>query len=117
MILSLIDIKKKWVPPIGQVFLIINFLIYKNFQLYILFGITFSIILILAYIFYFKKIGGGDIKVLMILSFFYNENIFLIILIACLSAMLFLIITKIKIIPFIPFITLGVIYVEFTKYI
>lgn len=109
MYLSYIDIKTYHLNDlqiIGSLFLII---IENEYTINLMFAI---LIVTSFFIFYFYKdyIGSADLKILIILSLKYNFNITYILLIAALVAIVVILFTKKqKYVPFIPFITLGVI--------
>lgn len=79
--------------------------------------ILIVILTILMYPLFSKYIGGGDIKVLLLLFPIIKEDILPLILVSSLLGLVFSILQKSKIIPFIPFITVGFILLEVKKLI
>lgn len=83
-------------------------------QNYITLLIVISIFILLELLLRFKpmiltKIGGGDLKVLLMITLSFGQLITYILLIASSTAIVFSLLFKKNKIPFIPFITLGVI--------
>lgn len=106
--MSIQDIKTQEVNTISQlILLVICIFNYTNIVYFLLLLIIFIILNKL----FRDKMGGADYKILLMLSLVYGYQILYIILIACISAVPFSI-KEIKI-PFIPFITLGVICLNF----
>lgn len=106
--MSYVDIKTNYVSTVLQ--LILLMFCFLNITSIIVPIFLFCLFLLLSQIFK-NKMGGADYKILIILSLTYGTNIFIIIFIASLLAMPFA--YKYKKIPFVPFITLGVICQNF----
>ena len=112
IIASINDIKKYEIPLVIQVLLFIVMLF--NTKIYLFFLVL--IFFIIFSCFDFNKIGGADIKILLILFGIYGVNILNIIIISSMIAIIYIIIFQKKIIPFVPFITLGVICQNLSHY-
>ncbi len=93
----------------------------KNYQIFILFGtsllfiekeniffiFSFCLILFLLGMIFQKYIGGGDIKVFIILTIIFKQNILFVFLFSSSLALLYCIFNKKKKVPFIPFILIS----------
>lgn len=106
--MSIIDLKTKQVNSTSQLILLLFCML--NITSIIIPIILFLMFYILSIVFK-NKMGGADYKILIILSITYGSNIFYIMFIASLVAIPFAI--KFNKIPFVPFITLGVICQNF----
>lgn len=111
LILSYEDIRYRVVySPINSLLLITGLFI-NNSLIYKLLGIILiPTILVIINKYYKEIIGDGDIEFIsasgLILGF-YKQNIML--LICCLTAIIYTLITKKRIIPLIPFLSIGLI--------
>ncbi len=109
LIMSYIDIKTYLVPVSLQVLLLIVIIIDINFSYQmIIYPLLIFFIFALLNINKKNQIGGGDIKVLIILSIEYQFAIFYIIAVSTISAILFSLVNQENKVPFIPFLTIGV---------
>ena len=102
--MSIIDIKTKYINTTSQLILLLFCIL--NITSFILPIVLFLLFLLTSKVFK-NKMGGADYKILIILSITYGYEIFYVIFIASLTAIPFAV--KYKQIPFVPFITLGVI--------
>lgn len=103
------DIKTYEVPLHSQVLLAICSLIFSDLTVQSM--ESFSILFILFMVLLLLRndmIGGADIKILLILSIVFKFQIYEIMLISSLTAGVYAVISKRRKIPFIPFITWGV---------
>ncbi len=110
--MSYLDIKYYEISNTSQLTLLFICLFKAYGHIHILFTIGFFIMFLLIYKFRDKQIGGADIKVLTILSLYYAWDIYYILFIASLSALLFAISFKVNKVAFIPFIALGGLIVQ-----
>lgn len=108
--MSFQDIKKMEISYITQIILFIICII--NFNSLSAFILLFFIFLIIDTI-QKDKMGGADYKVFLMLSLVYEFDVLYVMLIASICAMPFTIWKKQ--IPFIPFITIGVICLNLVK--
>ncbi len=106
-LLSYMDIKTMYIPVKFQIMLLIiviiqtsNYNLLYPIILFVLFGVYTTLKQ--------EKIGGADIKILIILSLYFQELIIYIIFISSAVALAYIVITKKEKIPFVPFITIGV---------
>lgn len=116
--LSIIDIKTMYISTLKQLILL-SIIIVIGKQYYFIYSIGLLIVFILISLKMKNKIGGADVKILVILSLYYGYQIFFIIIVSTLLAMVFILQQQKNKspIPFVPFITLGVMYVEFFQFI
>ena len=108
IIASIYDIKTMEVPNYLQMVLLLFAILTSQLSDFII----PSIIMIVCLIFYKKienKIGGADIKILLILTTIFGFNILYIIMISTMLAIICAVNKKNKPLPFVPFITAGVI--------
>lgn len=110
IVMSYQDINKRMIySPLNSILLIIGFFNnYVNIKQKILGIILLPISLLLINKYYKEIIGEGDIEFISAagaLLGYYYQNIMLII--SCLIATIYMLITKKRIIPMIPFLTIG----------
>lgn len=106
--MSISDIKNMEIKNYQLIMLLIvslNFL--KKGNIFILFSFSFLLLLI-AYRFQ-NYIGGGDIKVFILLSIIFKMRIILIMFLSSLIALMYCFLLKKKKVPFIPFIFISTI--------
>lgn len=107
---SIFDLRKYQVSNAIIVTLVIWVLIHP---MHILFGLFNSILLFFLYFKFSNKIGGADVKIFSCLSFYFGYKIYVVMIISSLIGLLYCIFSNVNKIPFVPFITLGVLYVIF----
>ncbi len=109
--MSYLDIKYMKINNISLVFLFVLTLSNTSISNIIFMFVILILILLLERLIS-GKVGGGDLKVILILSLVLGYRIFLVLIIASFCGIIFTLISNKKYIPFIPFITLGVSFVK-----
>ena len=121
--MSVYDIKTYTVKDshliILSTLIIINLKTYMNLEKIVisfLFSISVFLILYILYIVFKDKIGGGDVKLISILTLLYTFNIIYILFISSVLGIAYIIIFKNKKIPYIPFLISATIVFEIIKW-
>lgn len=110
--MSFLDVKYLEINNLSLIMLLVS-VIFTSTNLHYILAVIYFLIFSITYRFIEQKIGGGDIKVIGLLIFKYGFEIFKILFIAsAISILILLLFRKITYLPFIPFITLGVVYVK-----
>lgn len=105
-IMAIIDYKTQLVPLTLQAILAIVILLSVPLVNWIMPIMIFVVLVMLSK--YIKGIGGADIKILLLLMVYFGYNFVLILLVSAIIGVMTILISKKKIIPFIPSILGGV---------
>lgn len=106
-IMAIIDYKTQLVPLTLQAILAIVILLSAPLVNWIMPIMIFVVLVILSK--YIKGIGGADIKILLLLMVYFGYNFVLILLVSAIIGIMTILISKKKIIPFVPSILGGVV--------
>lgn len=106
-IMAIIDYKTQLVPLTLQAILAIVILLSSPLVNWIMPIMIFVVLVMLSN--YIKGIGGADIKILLLLMVYFGYNFVLILLVSAIIGVLTILISKKKIIPFVPSILGGVV--------
>lgn len=106
-IMAIIDYKTQLVPLTLQAILAIVILLSSPLVNWIMPIMIFVVLVMLSK--YIKGIGGADIKILLLLMAYFGYNFVLILLVSAIIGVMTILISKKKIIPFVPSILGGVV--------
>ena len=106
-IMAIIDYKTQLVPLTLQVILAIVILLSAPLVNWIMPIMIFVVLVMLSK--YITGIGGADIKILLLLMVYFGYNFVLILLVSAIIGVMTILISKKKIIPFVPSILGGVV--------
>lgn len=106
-IMAIIDYKTQLVPLTLQAILAIVILLSSPLVNWIMPIMIFVVLVMLSK--YIKGIGGADIKILLLLMVYFGYNFVLILLVSAIIGVMTILISKKKIIPFVPSILGGVV--------
>lgn len=106
-IMAVIDYKTQLVPLTLQAILAIVILLSSPLVNWIMPIMIFVVLVMLSK--YIKGIGGADIKILLLLLVYFGYNFVLILLVSAIIGVMTILISKKKIIPFVPSILGGVV--------
>lgn len=106
-IMAIIDYKTQLVPLTLQAILAIVILLSAPLVNWIMPILIFVVLVMLSK--YIKGIGGADIKILLLLMVYFGYNFVLILLVSAIIGAMTILISKKKIIPFVPSILGGVV--------
>lgn len=106
-IMAVIDYKTQLVPLTLQAILAIVILLSSPLVNWIMPIMIFVVLVMLSK--YIKGIGGADIKILLLLMVYFGYNFVLILLVSAIIGVMTILISKKKIIPFVPSILGGVV--------
>ena len=105
--MAIIDYKTQLVPLTLQAILAIVILLSAPLVNWIMPIMIFVVLVMLSK--YIKGIGGADIKILLLLKVYFGYNFVLILLVSAIIGVMTILISKKKIIPFVPSILGGVV--------
>lgn len=105
--MAIIDYKTQLVPLTLQAILAIVILLSAPLVNWIIPSMIFVVLVMLSK--YIKGIGGADIKILLLLMVYFGYNFVLILLVSAIIGVMTILISKKKIIPFVPSILGGVV--------
>lgn len=106
-IMAIIDYKTQLVPLTLQAILAIVILLSAPLVNWIMPIMIFVVLVMLSK--YIKGIGGADIKILLLLMVYFGYKFVLILLVSAIIGVMTILISKKKIIPFVPSILGGVV--------
>ncbi len=106
-IMAIIDYKTQLVPLTLQAILAIVILLSAPLVNWIMPIMIFVVLVMLSK--YIKGIGGADIKILLLLMVYFGYSFVLILLVSAIIGVMTILISKKKIIPFVPSILGGVV--------